>query len=201
MEDVHKDDTATGMESQSAAQPMNQDSPQEPVGQNQETPSKVSLPSVRKFENVSSEGGPYGPWMLVKRQPRRKSDFPTKKPTQNNAVQQAGSRFALLEQEGSEENIEIVPNRDLVPVTAKVRDHNAGKNSHKDQKGKNPNMDQHNQKEQIRKQVVKKDNAWGPKEAKGMPRKAVLNSSSLPNSSKIVGNDLSKGKQILEKAD
>ncbi|KAJ1388605.1 hypothetical protein SESBI_38945, partial [Sesbania bispinosa] len=151
------------MDSQTADQPMHQVSPQDLMVPNQETPAAVSIPSMPKSEPISSEGGPYGPWMLVKRPPRRKSDLSTKRPTQNNAVKQAGSRFALLEQEEHEENIETAPKKDLVPVIAKVRNPNAGENSQKDQKGKNSIMGQHNKKDQGRKQVVKKDKAGGLK--------------------------------------
>ncbi|KAJ1410601.1 hypothetical protein SESBI_21767 [Sesbania bispinosa] len=181
---------------------MHQVSPQGLIVPNQETPAAVSIPSMPKPEPISSEGGgPYGPWMLVKRPPRRKSDLSTKRPTRNNEVKQAGSRFALLEQEEYEENIETSPKKDLVLVIAKVRNPNVGKNSQKDQKGKNSIMGQHNKKDQGRKQVVKKDKAWGSKDTKTMSGKAGLNLNSPPTSSKTTEKDMSKDKQSSEDAD
>ncbi|KAJ1394392.1 reverse transcriptase [Sesbania bispinosa] len=114
------------------------------------------------LEDVKEKASPFGPWMLVKRQQRKRAPTQAKQNFSKEPVQEAtkgngGSRFSLLKQVPLEE----VTNSGAVPTTSnlktqtiRVRDPAAGKNSQKAQmkkqvprKGDAPNQKQ--------KQVVK----------------------------------------------
>ncbi|KAJ1404454.1 hypothetical protein SESBI_26554 [Sesbania bispinosa] len=131
---------------------------QKPKGQSQ---AQESLPeakspatdnhSAQNLIHNQSEKGPYGPWMLVKRPPRRKKDFQKDNKSQKDSEPERGSRFALLQ--NSEKDIDTneadfsQPKRSMVsskPVISqpesskatRIRNPSAGKITRRSRKNK-----------------------------------------------------------------
>ncbi|KAJ1387702.1 Non-LTR retroelement reverse transcriptase [Sesbania bispinosa] len=93
------------------------------------------------LEDVKEEASPFDPWMIVKRQQRKRAPTQAKQSFSKEPVQEAternnGSRFSLLKQVSTDEvnNSVVDPQAsNLKTQTIRVRDPAAGKNSQKSQ--------------------------------------------------------------------
>ncbi|KAJ1376379.1 putative arginine/serine-rich protein 1 [Sesbania bispinosa] len=107
-------------------------------------------------EVKKKKASPYGPWMPVKRQPRKKTDSSNKKTNSQVSVKPTpevdnGSRFSLFQDEELEEdNQRIETGKSVVPQpkVIRVRDPKAGKN----------NQSTHSKSQSAKKQVNPKVN-------------------------------------------
>ncbi|KAJ1388851.1 hypothetical protein SESBI_38755 [Sesbania bispinosa] len=193
-------------------------SEKDPVSnQNLEASSKVSV------ETAQDATSPYGPWMLVKRQQRKKPVVQPKQDSdQQGENQNNGSRFSLLQQTTkAEDSKDIAINSQNTPQQqiVKVRNPTAGKNSQKSnakkpaskpQPHKAPVSKNHNQNMGKSTELISKNQQINLKPAK-IPNEPILtnvhiqqsgkNTTDQPSSSSIKANNIDREEQFRREQD